>query len=318
VSVLVDVSPYGSPEWLEGRRRGLGASEVPVLTGDDRWRGEWELAAMKRGEGPPTEETWPMRMGHLMEPVGLDWYESAMQRPVVRGETWSDPRWPHVFATLDARWERVGVEVKWTNAWETPPRHVLVQAYTQMGAADLTSVDIVRVSSREAPSVVATLERDEDIVVGIMDLAEAWWQRYIVEDAPLPVDASRAASRALDRIQGPPDMVASDEQAALAAQLRAVRRQLEEAEATERLIVNMIKDSMAGAYALAGPGFRVAWRPTKGRTTVDWKLVALDYRRLLSRFDANDADLDVIESLHTTVSEGARPFRVSYEEESQP
>ena len=305
-STLVDVPPYGSPEWVEARKRGLGASEVSILTGDDRYRGEWDLAATKRGEAPDVEESWPMRMGHIMEPIALDAYERLTGRsPLVRGETWSDRRWPHVFASLDARWERIGVEAKWTNRWpaDAVPRSILIQAYVQMGCADLTAVDIVRVSSREAPEVVATVERNPD-VEAVMDLAEAWWQSYMVEGKPLPVDASRAASRYLDKMQGPEDMDASNEQVQLAAQLRIVRGRMAGDEATERLITNRIKESMAGAYALAGPGFRISWRPSKERVSTDWKAICNEMEpghELLDRF--------------TTVSDGARPFRVTFEGE---
>ena len=230
---------------VAARNRGLGASEVPVLTGDDLYRGEWDLVATKRGEAEAQEESWPMRMGHLMEPVCLDWYEGATGRsPLVRGETWTDARWPHVFATLNGRWERIGVEAKWTNRWpaDQVPRHILVQCYVQMGCADLEAVDIVRVSSREAPAIVATIEADRDIIDPLMDLVEEWWQAYIIEGKQPPIDASRAAGKYLDRIQGPPDMEASEEQAGLVASLRSVRNALRRAEENEGAVVeNLLK-----------------------------------------------------------------------------
>ena len=135
-------------------------------------------------------------------------------------------------------------------------------------------------------------------------MVEEWWSRYVIDGEQPPIDASRAASRYLDRIQGPPDMEASEEQASLVASLRSVRNALRRAEEDEGRLINLLKASMAGAEALRGPGFRIAWRPTKERRSVDWKAVAADLA----------PPAEVIDR-HTTVSEGTRPFRVAWEGE---
>jgi predicted phage-related endonuclease len=136
------------------------------------------------------------------------------------------------------------------------------------------------------------------------------------------VDGSRGASRYLDAQVGPPDMVASDEQAELVTTLRQIRKALDVFELDDKKLVNALKASMAGAEALRGPGFRITWKPTKERTTTDWKAVAAVYRdELLSLQRAVMGDTseavtayDAIEAQHTTTGEGTRPFRVNFEE----
>ena len=299
------IPPYGSREWQEWRRHGVGASEVAAIAGVDAWKGEYALALEKRGEAEPVMESWPMRMGHIMEPVALSEYERLTGCSLIRGEKFMDERWPHLWATLDGRVDHVGVEAKWTNKWTEVPDHVLIQAQVQMGVAGLKRVDIVRVSAREAPTIIP-IARDDELVTDLCDMAEAWYVRYVEGDEMPPPDASVAASRYLDRVRGEPEMTATEEQAALVASLQGVRDALRRAEDDERRVINQLKASMAGAEALRGPGFRIAWKPTRERTTVDWRGVA-------EEMNASP----VLVARYTTVSEGSRPFRVSWESQQE-
>ena len=301
---------YGSPEWLEWRRHGVGASEMGALAGADPYRGEYAVWLEKRGEGEPFGGNAATSWGHKVEGLALDAYEEMTGRHVIRGETFSDPRWPHLWATLDARWEDVNVEVKATTRWTEPPAHVLLQVQAQMGIAGLAETDIVRVSPYGEP-LVTTVPRDDDLIVDLLDMSEAWYVRYVEGDEMPPVDASQAASRYLDRVRGPEEMVASAEQAALVASLQGVRDALRRAEEDEKRLVNQLKASMAGAEALRGPGFRIAWRPTKERVSVDWHKVA-HVMYSLAGIPPETYDAEV--ARHTTVSEGTRPFRVSFDE----
>jgi predicted phage-related endonuclease len=311
-ATLVQVPEYGSEEWVARRRDGVGASDVAAVVDLDRWRSSYELALEKRGESEDSEMTWAMRMGHIMEPYGLDAYERERGVTLTRGETFHNDRWPRCWATLDGRCDDVGVEVKWTNAWrDEVPRHIIVQVYAQMGIADLRAVDIVRISSRDAPEVVTTIERDERIITDLLDTAEAWYLRYVAGDELPPVDGSRGASRHLDRQRGPEEMQADAEQAEMVRQLADLRARMTADKDTERLIVNRLKDSMAGAEALVGDRFRVSWRRSKPRRTTDWHAVASHYRSMVQ---APPETLDEIEQRHTEEKEGSRPFRLTTEE----
>lgn len=313
MSIPVDPPPYGSPEWVEWRRFGLGASEMAAIAGLDPFKGEYEVWLTKKGLSE-TEASWPMTMGHLMEPVALDWSEATFG-PLVRGETWSDPRWPHLFATLDARRERVGVEAKWsTRDHAEPPRHWVVQAQAQMALADLTAVEIVLVTPRKAPHLLATIERTAD-AEAICDMAEDWWTRYIANgDTPEP-DGSRAANQYLDTMRGEDAAEANDHQIGLVAQLRQTRRLIAVNEAEEKRIVGALKASMAGIGSLTGPGFRVAWSAVKPRQTIDWQAVAhVMYTLAGVPPETYDAEVE----RHTTVGKETTRFAPFWDEEEQP
>ncbi len=312
---MTAVPLQNTPEWVAWRRGGIGASEIPAILGDDPYRSEYELALLKRGDMAPEPSNPAMEWGHRVQRMALAAHaeESGLRIRNVR-TTLTSKRYPHVYASLDGRvvGERRGIEVKLTRVWEEPPRRVVIQCQVQMAVADLESVDVVRVGmGYQAPAVYRIL-RDDQLIDELLPLAEAWFVRYVVGDELPPIDGSRGASRHLDRISGPPEMVASADQAALAALLHQLKATVKTTEAEHDLVINRLKESMAGAETLTGSGFRVAWRRQKPRQTVDWRALAAHYR---SMSDAPPDALDEIEQRHTSASEGARPFRVSWKDE---
>lgn len=314
MTTLLAPPAYGSEEWLAWRRHGLGASELPSLVGCSPWTGEYELALRKRGEVIEEVASTAMGWGHRIESLALDAYEDICgldEGALDRGETWADDRWPHLWATLDARAGRVGVEVKATTRWTVPPPHVVVQVQAQMGLADLERVDVVRVSPYGEP-IITPVERDEAMIADLFPLAEAWWHRYVEGDELPPPDGSRAAMRHLDKLRGDEEAQASAEQATLMGALRLARKRLADVETEERAIVAALKASMAGTGVLTGDGFRVVWSATKGRTTTDWRAVA----RVMGSIagiapEAYDAEVE----RHTTVGEPSTSFRPQWDEE---
>lgn len=317
------VPRQGTPEWVTWRRSGIGASELGVILGEDPYRSEYELALEKRGEGEPQAENEAMRWGHRIQRLAVEQYSEMTGRKVRNiGTTTVSRRHPHVYASLDGRCvgERRGVEVKLTHAWDEPPRRVVAQCHGQMGVHDLDAVDVMRVGRGYSEPTIHTIERDDALIRDLLELGEDWYVRYVLGPELPPIDGSRGASRRLDRVEGPPEMLADGDQAAMVTRLHQLKVAMKRAEAEHDLVANQLKDSMHGAYTLIGQGFRVSWKPSKPRTTTDWKLVAAAYRTLLlsgveppPHIASTDA-LDAIEQLHTTTGEGARPFRVNVEE----
>lgn len=299
----------GTDAWVEWRRGGIGASELPAIIGEDPYRSEYELALLKRGDMEPEPENEAMRWGHRVQRLAVEAYVESTGRKVRNVNTTAVSRtFPHVYASLDGRvvGERRGVEVKLTRAWTEPPRRVIVQCQAQMGVCGLDAIDVVRVGMGYGEPAITTIERDESMAFDLLEMGEAWYQRYVLGDEMPPVDGSRGAGRALDRIEGPPDMVADGDQSAMVTRLGQLKAAMKAAESEHDLLVNRLKESMQGAYTLAGQGFHVTWKPSKPRTTTDWRGVAEEM-----------GASPVLVARYTTTGEGARPFRLTLEEGEQ-
>jgi putative phage-type endonuclease len=68
----------GTPAWLEWRNRGVGGSEVSVLTGDSRFKTPLDLYKLKVGEVADTAENPDMQRGKKLEPTARKLYEDLM------------------------------------------------------------------------------------------------------------------------------------------------------------------------------------------------------------------------------------------------
>ena len=305
---LVSVPPVNSPEWVEARNRGLGASDLPTVVGVNPYQTEYELAALKRGQVPAFEGNARTAWGHRMEGIGLDVYEEQTGLATIRGETFATEAYPHCWATLDGRAGRIWVEVKYTSRWDTLPQRVEVQCLAQIGLADLDAVDVVRLSAYGEPAIIR-VERDDRAITDLLELGEAWYVRYVLGDEMPALDDSAPARRFLGRLRGDAERQADEYQTTLMRALHAVRSEAKKLEETDRRLVRDLKSSMAGTGVLVGDGFRATWSPVKGRTTTQWNLIAEGLRHLV-----RVGEWDALVSLHTMTGEPGDTFRPSWEE----
>lgn len=310
---LVDAPAYGSDEWLAWRKGGIGASELPAIVGCDPYRTEYQLAAIKRGVESETHgATALQRWGLRMERVGIEWYQEQTGTEVVTGETWANEEYPNLWATLDGRAGRRGVEIKWAARWTDLPRRVEVQALGQAGIGELDAVDVVRLSPYGEPTII-TVEHDAALVDDLLDTGQAWYERYVLGDEWPPLDDSPAARRYLSTLRGTDERQADERQRMLLEHLRSTRAALAQLEAAEKHLTRDLKASMVGAGVLVAPGLaRTTWSATKGRTTVGWQQVAEGLRTRCT-----DEEWEAVVSLATTVGDPGDRFQVRFEDSEQ-
>jgi len=309
---VIEPPAYGSPEWVDWRRGGLGASDLSTIVGCNPWQTEYQLAALKRGDAPAFEGNGHTAWGHRIEPVGIAIYQEMTGRTITTGETFADPRYPHMWATLDGRDGRVGVEVKHHGgrAWDGLPQRVEVQALAQIGLADLDSVVVVVLPwYGEEPIRV---ERDDAAIADLLELGEAWYVRYVLGDEMPDLDDSPEARRFLGRLRGIEQRDADQSQRETLAGLRQVRDSLARLDAAEKGLIRDLKTSMAGLGALTAPGARVSWAAVKPRTTVGWQQVAEGLRTRVT-----DEEWDAVVSMATTTGEAGDRFAVTFKEETE-
>jgi predicted phage-related endonuclease len=307
---LIQPPEYRSAQWLEWRRGGLGASDLSAIVGVDTFKGEYALWCEKCATGWPEDNPSDvMRFGSHIEVYALErWQEVTGAPSIISGETFADDRWPNLWATLDGRAGRIGIEAKYSTRSEELPEKWVIQALAQIGLADLDAVDIVRIDSRGTPTI-HRIERDEARIKPLLDLGQSWFERYVIGGEEPPIDGSPEARRALDRMVGTEQREADERQLELIEELRRTRKALERLQAADDRLVRDIKASMAGAGVLVAPAARVTWAPVKGRKTVGWQQVAEGLRTRCT-----DEEWEAIVSLATMVGDPTTRFAVKFEE----
>jgi len=302
VRAAVDVVPaYGTEDWVAWRRGGLGASELPAILGLDPYRTEREVWQEKLGLRPPFAGNARTRWGHRLERVGIEHWEMAdpggNRRAIANARPFRDPRWPHLWATPDACSEDgcVGIEVKLTDAWSEPPERVRVQALAQAGICGFDRVDVVRLSFEDDPAVFR-VERDERAIEDMLAAAEAWYAHHVVEGQEPP--------------RRPDEAPADERQAALAADLRDVRRAMGRLERRERAIKDDLVASVAGKGVITGPGFRIEVRAAHDVTRTGWRELATGLMA-----DMPEGEREALVGLHQTTSRVRPAVHPTWDEE---
>lgn len=303
MSALLEVPAYGSDAWVDWRRGGLGASELPAILGLDPYRTEHEVWEEKRGLRPPFTGNAKTRWGLRMEHLGLEHWTSEHPDvdPAVRNDRpYRDPRWPHLWATPDGVGgsgtpREVGVEVKLTDAWVNPPERVRVQGLAQAGICGFDRVDVVRLSFDDDPTIFR-IERDEQAIEDMLAAAEAWYVLHVIEGQEPP--------------RRPDEAPADDRQVALAADLRGVRKAMAALEKRERAIRDDLIASVAGRGVITGPGFRIEVRAAHDMTRTGWKELASG---LLS--ERSEEEREALIGLHQTTSRVRPAVYPSWDEE---
>ena len=167
-------------EWLAERRKSVGASESPKVF--DAPLDVWQR---KLGLAPDVEQTEPMEIGKLMEPVIQTLYTRRTGREIAAVQKFvRHPGYPYMTATLDAvASDGRLVEFKNAGAWarewgdshtDEIPEPYLIQVQHQMACTGAEVVDVAALIGGNQFRVY-TVER-HDWLIGQIEarVAEFW------------------------------------------------------------------------------------------------------------------------------------------------
>jgi putative phage-type endonuclease len=312
-----------TPEWVEARRSGIGASEAAAAIGLSPWESPLSLWARKCGLVPDQEVNDAMVLGQLMEPVLAQLYKLATGEDLRRrNQLLRHPVYPWMLASLDrVRTGRRIVELKHTASGagygepgtDEVPDLVLAQVIHQMAVLDAPEADVAVLVAGRAPLRIYTVRRDADAEAIVIDQEREFW-RHVEERTEPPVDGSEATARALaamyPRDDGEEVIADADVAAALAA-LRDVRAQIETHRTNEAHLRAVIESAMGDASALVAPGVgRVTWKAPKDSQVVDWKAAAADLKQSVVLTTWETAVF-----LNTTTKPGSRRFLPTWDKE---
>lgn len=201
-------------EWLQTRKSGLGGSDIAAILGVSPFKTAVDVFLDKTGQTPDSEMNEAMFWGTVLEDVVAKHYQDTSGARVQRvGSVIRNPERPWMLGNIDraivtpgsrARFDEgklLGadgiLECKTASAykageWGTPdddeavPTHYAAQCMWYLGIAGLEWCDIAVLIGGQR-YLVKRIERDEETIRGMVERAEEFWFKHVVERiAPEP------------------------------------------------------------------------------------------------------------------------------------
>jgi len=326
----------GTPAYRRANKdRGiwLGSSDAPIVVGLSPYKSAMTLYHEKLGLVDKDEtERAVMSWGHILEEPVAQEYAKVKGRHIRRPSRLSKhPRLEWMLASIDRFDEEGVVEVKTsmsTEGWGEDgsaevPADVAVQVIHQLAVTRKPVAHIpALLGYREFR--IYRMERDLSAEADLIE-AETEFIECLRTETPPAWDGSESTAATMRRrwrSDNGTEKVATPEQDAILSDLQEVRAVRSGVEDRERELESRVMDIMGEASRLLGSGLSVSWKRNKDSVKVEWPLVAAGYRRLIEELRAASTDpdavatllstdLEALVSLYTTVSAGARPFRIT-------
>ncbi len=198
-------------EWEQQRRAGLGASDAAAVVNLHPYKSAVALYFDKTGEYVDSEVNEPMEWGIRLEPVVADaWAEKNGMAVVQVDRILVHPEHEWMIcnldrAVVDANGEWVSVlEVKTCSAWASDdwendgiPYYVVVQVQHQLAVTGLPRAHVACLIGGQR-FVQTTVDRDEEIIAGLIVSEQRFWQR-VQDRRPPPADGHPATTEVLKR-----------------------------------------------------------------------------------------------------------------------
>lgn len=320
VAALAEALPViqRTPEWIEARQQGIGASEAAAALGLSRWESPYSLWARKLGLVPPVESNLAMEIGAITEPLNAARYAERVGVPVQRrNRLMRSKAFPFLLASLDRRRpDGELVELKWTErgdgygepGTDQVPDEALCQGIQQMAVTGAPAVHFSVLFGGRRHEIY-TVRRDLDAEATVIERLAAFWQ-HVVDRTEPPLDASDSTLATLRAIY-PRDngevLEAGAELTEDLLTLRGVKAAAKALEAQEKALRIRIDAAFGAASEVVMPGIgRATYRAPKDSTVVAWQAIA----------EALDASQELIAE-HTTTKPNSRRLDLRWDQEEK-
>lgn len=319
-------------EWLEARRKGIGASDVASIMGYGYgsplkvWLSKVHPEMLEEEDNKELLE-----FGLDVEPAIARAYSRATGRKIVDISGYdivSHPKYPEVFCTPDlftAEEPRRLVQLKWqskfTDKFGSPgtdevPDGYLIQCAQEMAVVGVEFEDIATLHAGP-PVLIYPLRRDPDLEKVVIDAARAFWADYVLTKKEPPIDASRDWAQYIEKRwpKNKEELQEAGPMEKVGRRLCKVKSLLSRLHEKEDELENRIKRYIADADGIEGDFGRITWRRSKDRKedVVDWEAVVA---ALILNFDIPDQQVQIILDHNTQrdviVRKGSRRFVTNF------
>ena len=274
-------------EWLEMRRKTMGASDAPIILGISPWSSPHEIWLSKMGMDA-TEETQAMRLGHYLQSgVALEALHQiggsvvAEEPFAVHQNGWASATPDYIIRQDD---QNVILEIKCTHEknWDTVPEHYLMQVHWQCWVHGIERAYIaVLHGSSQVKVYELQINLFSDWFVDSIAHAKTWWDNFVVEGAEPDTDKTgdeqlKTAIRAASGTSVDLDDQIIDKLRRIAQIKREAAPSNDELASLEREVKEAIGTAEVGMY--------------QGKTVVTWK-ETVSKRFDSKRFQADRPDI---------------------------
>lgn len=270
---------HSRSEWLDRRRRFVGASESATIFGVGyKDQSAYTVWARKTGRlGDSEDEAEHLRIGQLMEPALREIAAWKIGRGAVHhreNSLWVRRDIPWLAASLDAFLEPGGdaivpVELKNAGQWTASewgegelPLKFAVQVQHQMAVTGAECAYLLGLIGGQKAEL-RLIERNQAFIDAMIErLAEFW--RCVETDTPPEVDGSLATAKALAKLHPQDDgraIALPEEFAGHVGELSHIKDEIKRLEQRKDTIENQIKAAIGDAtYGVAPGGIVFSWK----------------------------------------------------------
>ena len=301
--------------WVEGRRAGLGSSDVAAILGVSPYRSGWDIyleRVLDHRPPPDARREKYYARGHREEPRILEDYAEEvgaavmpLRQVIVEGPAPLAVS-PDSFVALDSEWGLGECKTDRTFAWgpsgtvierwSSAARELVredhaAQVYSQLIATGLPfGVLAVRRDMDDLRHFV--LVADERLQARMLERLSEWWQRHIVGREPPPNDGSEACARAKERLYAggareKKTRVATPAEVALARELVAAKTEVQRLQDRERKLRSDLADAIGEGYGVhwewAGGTSKALYIDVAGREVVDTEKLRREHPEVFAK-----------------------------------
>jgi len=261
-----------TPEQLEMRRTGIGASESPCIIGLSPHGTEISVWASKMGLFQD-ESTDAQELGLIIEDAAAQLYRRKTGYATAHFGTIRHPRYPWMLATPDLAifGERRLAQIKLVGAWmmrhweEGVPDYVCCQVQHEMEVADAEVCDVIAIVGGTDFRILP-VERDREMGAHLVEICRSFFEKHVVTGVmPDPDGSAEAyeAIRARYAYKAPTYVRATENDEADARTWLRAKRVIDEAKKLKDVAEQRLKIRIGEQEGIEGEGFRATWKASK-------------------------------------------------------
>lgn len=285
-------------EWLQGRSKGIGASEAGTVLGLNPWETPYQLWRRKKGIDPPKAENFAMKAGHYLEDAVSKFYADESHCTIIKASTEDftilDPDCPILRVSPDRTFWRAGarhndsqksiLECKTTQMSIDPndvPKHWFCQLQMNLGVGEYKDGTLAWLTMGRDFGYL-DVDFDPDFYGWMKGEIIEYWNRYIIGDEIPPAATADDVMMKFSSHKAGKEITATDDIIEQINRLKEIKGQAKTYEKEQKEIEDNLKLFFEDAESIVDSG---------GKTLAIWKSPKPSLSFDKKRFESENPEL---------------------------